>query len=313
MDVFAMESLNLSHLYYFWTVVNEGTIARAAEILLLTPPTISTQIRHLERSLGAKLFSKSGRLLKLTDTGRTVYQYADEIFVIGRELMDAVKGRSVTGVKRIVVGVVNALPKLITYRLLEPALKLPEKVKLIIRHDTFEVLLRELAVHAIDVILSDTPLTSVSKMRAFNHLLGESPLSIMGTQTLAKAYRPQFPASLEGAPFLLPSRQNSARRELDRWLESHGLRPEIRGEIDDSALLKVFGQSGEGLFAVPTVIEQDVCRQYDVETVGRIEGIREQFFAIAGDRKLKNPAVVAISNAARHQLFDLSKPEFSEG
>ena len=161
----------------------------------------------------------------------------------------------------------------------------------------------QLVVHEIDVVISDSPITPAMKIRAFNHLLGESPLTILGIPALAKTYRPNFPVSLNGAPFLLPSRANSVRRELDRWLDSHEIRPEIRCEIDDSALLKVFGQAGEGLFAVPTVVEQDVIRQYGVETIGRVEGVREQFYAISGDRKLKHPGVVAISNAAREDFF----------
>ena len=298
-----MESLNLNHLHYFWTVAKEGTIAKAADKLLLTPPTISTQLRQLEHSLGQKLFKRSGRNIALTETGCVVFRYADDMFSIGRELLGRVSGRPEGGPVNLGVGVVNALPKLITHHLLQPALRLTESVRLFVRHDTLEVLLMQLVVHEIDVVISDSPITPAMKIRAFNHLLGESPLTILGIPALAKTYRPNFPVSLNGAPFLLPSRANSVRRELDRWLDSHEIRPEIRCEIDDSALLKVFGQAGEGLFAVPTVVEQDVIRQYGVETIGRVEGVREQFYAISGDRKLKHPGVVAISNAAREDFF----------
>ena len=298
-----MESLNLNHLHYFWTVASEGTIAKAADKLLLTPPTISTQLGQLERSLGQKLFKRSGRTLELTETGRVVFRYADDMFSIGRELLGQVSRGTGGGPVSLNIGVVNALPKLITYHLLQPALQLPEGVKLFVHHDALDVLLIELTVHSIDLVISDSPVTPAMKVRAFNHLLGESPLSIVGSRTLAATYRPNFPNSLNGAPFLLPSRANSVRRELDRWLDSQEIKPEVRCEIDDSALLKVLGQAGVGLFAVPTVIEQDVCRQYAVETIGRIEGLREQYYAISGERKLKHPAVVAISNSAREDFF----------
>ena len=298
-----MESLNLSHLHYFWTVATEGTIVRAADKLFVTPSTISIQLRLLERSLGQKLFKRSGRNIVLTETGRVVFRYADDMFSIARELVGNISGRPVDGPAILSVGVVNALPKLITHHLIQPALRLPEKIKLFVRHDTLDALLMSLAVHEIDVVISDSPVTPAMKIQAFNHLLGESDLTIMGSQALAKAYGPNFPSSLNGAPFLLPSRANSVRRELDRWLDSHEIEPEIRCEIDDSALLKVFGQAGEGLFAIPTVVADDVVRQFGVEVIGRIHEVRDQYYAISGDRKLKHPGVVAISNAARNELL----------
>ena len=303
MNALIMESLNLNHLHYFWTVATEGTIARAADKLHLTSPTISTQLGQLERSLGQKLFKRSGRVLELTDTGRVVFRYADDMFSISRELLGRVSGGSAGGPVNLSVGVVNALPKMVTHHLLQPALRLTERVNLFVRHDSFDVLLRDLAIHEIDVVISDSPVTPSMKIRAFNHLLGESALSILGSRKLATTYRPNFPLSLKGAPFLLPSRANSVRREIDRWLDSQDIRPEIRCEIDDTALLKVFGQAGEGLFAVPMVVEQDVCRQYAVEMIGRIDGVKEQYYAISGERRLKHPAVIAISTAAREDFF----------
>ncbi len=298
-----MDWLNYHHLLYFWTVAREGTIARAGEKLHLGQPAISTQLRRLEQSLGQKLFQKSGRKLELTEQGRMVYRYADEIFTLGRELLDTAKGRPVGGPLKLVVGIVEALPKLIAKRLLEPALRLPETVRLICLEDSLDHLLSELALNSVDLILSDAPVTSTMKVRAFNHLLGESSVSILGTKELAKKYRRGFPGSLNGAPILLPTRLSSLRRELDRWLDASDLRPLIRAEFDDSALLKVFGQAGEGLFPVPTVIEAEVRQQYQVEVVGRIDSIREQFYAISGERKLKHPAVVAITETARQEIF----------
>ncbi len=298
-----MDWLNYHHLLYFWTVAREGTIARAGEKLHLGQPAISTQLRRLEKSLGHKLFQKSGRKLELTEQGRMVYRYADEIFTLGRELLDTAKGRPVGGPLKLVVGIVEAMPKLIAKRLLEPALRLPENVRLICLEDSLERLLSELALHSVDIILSDAPVTSTMKVRAFNHILGESSVSILGTKELAKKYRRGFPGSLNGAPMLLPTRLSSLRRELDRWLDAKGIRPIIRAEFDDSALLKVFGQAGEGLFPAPTVIEAEVRQHYQVEVVGRIDSIREQFYAISGERKLKHPAVVAITETARQEVF----------
>lgn len=298
-----MDWLNYHHLLYFWTVAREGTIARAGEKLHLGQPAISTQLRRLEESLGQKLFQKSGRKLELTEQGRTIYRYADEIFTLGRELLDTAKGRPVGGPVKLVVGVVDALSKLIAKRLLEPALRLPEQVRLICLEDPLERLLSELALHSVDIILSDAPVTSTMKVRAFNHLLGESTVTILGTKDLAQKYRRRFPESLNGAPVLLPTRRSSLRREFDRWLDTNGIRPIVRAEFDDSALLKVFGQAGEGLFPAPTVIETEVRQQYDVEVVGRIDSIREQFYAISGERKLKHPAVVAITETAREKIF----------
>ena len=298
-----MDWLNYHHLLYFWTVAREGTIARAGEKLHLGQPAISTQLRRLEKSLGHKLFQKSGRKLELTEQGRMVYRYADEIFTLGRELLDTAQGRPVGGPLKLVVGIVEAMPKLIAKRLLEPALRLPENVRLICLEDSLERLLSELALHSVDIILSDAPVTSTMKVRAFNHILGESSVSILGTKELAKKYRRGFPGSLNGAPMLLPTRLSSLRRELDRWLDAKGIRPIIRAEFDDSALLKVFGQAGEGLFPAPTVIEAEVRQHYQVEVVGRIDSIREQFYAISGERKLKHPAVVAITETARQEVF----------
>ncbi len=309
MSIFGgMETLNLNHLLYFWTVVNEGTVAREAEKLLLTQPTVSTQLRQLERSLGQKLFGKSGRHLELTDFGRTVFQYADDMFAIGRELLGTIKGHSnQKGPTKFVVGIVNVLPKMVAYRLLEPAMKLPAKFQFVIRHGHLDELLLELAAHSIDLVLSDCPVASATKVRAFSHQLGESPLTLLGTRELVKKYGNKFPASLNGAPLLLPGRHTSQRRQLDHWFDSMDIRPDIRGEIDDSALMKVFGQVGEGLFFVPTVVEADVCRQFHVELAGRLDAVHERFYALSGERKLKHPAVVAISNAARSSLFNLKK------
>ena len=298
-----MDWLNYHHLLYFWTVAREGTISRAGEKLHLGQPAISSQLKQLEQSLGQKLFQKSGRNLELTETGRMVYRYADEIFSLGREMVDSVKGRPTGKPVRFVVGIVDVLPKLIAKRLLEPALLLPDPLRLVCIEDSLEKLLSELALHNVDIVLSDTPVTGAMRVRAFNHLLGESPIAVFGTKELAHKYRKGFPKSLDGAPFLLHGRASSVRRSLETWFDAHDLHPLIRAEFDDSALLKVFGQAGEGLFAAPFVIKDEICRQHEVELVGEIPGVREHFYAISAERRLKHPAVLAISATAREDVF----------
>jgi LysR family transcriptional activator of nhaA len=298
-----MDWLNYHHLLYFWTVAREGTIARAGEKLHLGQPAISTQLRQLEQSLGQKLFQKSGRNLELTEMGRMVYRYADEIFSLGREMLDSVKGRPTGKPVRFVVGIVDVLPKLIAKRLLEPALQLSDPLKLVCIEDSLERLLSELALHNVDIVLSDTPVTGAMRIRAFNHLLGESYMAVFGTKELARKYRKGFPKSLNGAPFLLQGRASAVRRSLETWFDSHDLHPQIRAEFDDSALLKVFGQAGEGLFAAPFVINDEICRQHEVELVGEIPSVREHFYAISAERRIKHPAVLAISESATNDVF----------
>ena len=298
-----MEWLNYHHLHYFWVVAREGSILRACEKLLVSQPTVSTQIRSLEKSLGEKLFARVGRNLVLTDAGRTVYRYADEIFSLGQEIPDAIRGKSSLHELKLVVGVADVLSKLIAYRLLEPALRLSEPVHFICRDGKAEELLADLAVHRLDLVLSDTPVTPTIRVRAFNHLLGECGISIFGTAALAKRYRRNFPQSLNAAPMLLPTENTSLRQVIDQWFQSEGIRPAVAAEFEDSALLKVFGEAGLGLFPAPAVIEREVQQQYRVRMAGRIETAKTQFYAISTERKLRHPAVKAISEAARGSLF----------
>jgi LysR family transcriptional activator of nhaA len=298
-----MEWLNYNHLFYFWVVAREGSIARACDELLLTQPTISAQIRLLENALGEKLFARAGRNLVLTEVGRVVFRSADEIFTLGRELTDTLKGRSPGRPVRFVVGIADVLPKLIAYRLIEPALKMAESVRVVCREDKLERLLAALAVHELDLVLTEAPISPMVRIRGFNPLLGECGVTIFGAAQIAASYRRGFPRSLQGAPFLLPSDTTTLRRSLDQWFDTQGIRPLVVGEFDDSALLNVFGQTGAGLFASPSVIEAEVRRQYGVQVIGRLEDVRERFYAISVERKLKHPAVVAISEAARQKLF----------
>jgi len=298
-----MDWLNYHHLLYFWTVAKEGTIAAACRKLHLTQPTISAQLRALENAVGEKLFRRSGRNLALTETGHVVYRYADDIFSLGQELMDTLQGRPTGSPLRLSVGIADMVPKLVAYRLLEPALSLPETVRLICYESTQTELLARLAIHELDLVLSDRPIGPDVQVRAFSHLLGESGVSIFGTQELTRVYRRRFPRSLDGAPFLLPASTTVLRRSLEHWFDSESIHPVVIGEFDDSALLKVFGQAGAGMFAIPDVIEEEVRRQYGVRVVGRIETVRERFYAISVERKVKHPAVVAIAETARDMLF----------
>ncbi|MFN0102223.1 MAG: transcriptional activator NhaR [Bryobacteraceae bacterium] len=298
-----MEWLNYHHLLYFWVVAKEGSISRACEQLRLAQPTISGQLKLLEESLGEELFMKSGRGLTLTEIGRVVYQYADEIFGIGRELQDVLKGRPRGRPLRLWAGVSDMLPKWIAYRILHPALSLPEPVQLICHEDAPERLIAELTEHRLDVILSDAPITGATRAKAFNHLLGTSSVTLFGAPSLATRYRRGFPSSLDGAPFLLPTPNSNLRRSLDRWFESKGIRPVVAGEFKDSALMKAFGEAGVGIFAGPTAIESEIRGHYQTGVVGRLDSVTESFYAISVERKLKHPAVVAICEAARGKLF----------
>jgi LysR family transcriptional regulator, transcriptional activator of nhaA len=303
--VVGMSWLNYHHLLYFWTVAREGSITRACLLLHLTQPTISGQLSALEKALHAKLFDRVGRNLVLTETGRHVYRYADEIFSLGRELQDTLKGRPSGRPLRLLVGVANTMPKEIAYRLLEPALRLAEPVQLVCDHGMTETLVAQLAVNALDVVLTDAPVSPSTKVRAFNHLLGECSVSIMGTPRLAASYRRSFPRSLEGAPFLLPAENTALRRSLEQWFDGEGIRPLVSGEFADPGLLKVFARSGLGVFAVRAAVERETRQHYGVRLVGRVESIRERFYAISVERKLKHPAVLAITAAAREKLrFD---------
>jgi LysR family transcriptional activator of nhaA len=298
-----MEWLNYHHLLYFWVVACEGSIVRASEQLSLSQSTISGQIRSLEAALGEQLFARVGRNLVLTEMGHLVFRYADEIFAIGRELMDTVQGRPTDRPLRLTVGITDVVPKLVAYRLLEPALHLDQAVKIVCREGKLDHLLAQMATYDLDVVLSDAPIGPTIKVQAFNHLLGECGVTICGVPELVAAYRDDFPRSLDEAPLLLPTDNTTMRRALDHWFEAEGLRPRVVGEFEDSALLKVFGQQGLGLFVTPTIIESEVQRQYGVDILGRVESIRERFYALTVNRRLRHPAAVAMSEAAQQALF----------
>ena len=297
-----MHWLNYHHLLYFLTAALEGSIAKACQRLHLTQPTVSGQIKSLERALKAKLFQRAGRSIALTETGGLVYRYADEIFAIGRELQDAVAGRATGRGLRLVVGVADTLPKLIVNRLLQPALDLEEPVELTCIDGDPDRLLAQLALHELDLVVSDYPANPRLGIKVFNHLLGDCGVTFFATAPLARQYRRGFPGSLAGAPLLLPAGNAALRRSLDQWFDELGIRPAVRGEFSDSALLKAFGGRGEGLFVAPTAVENEVRRMYGVGIVGREERVRERFYAISAEKRLAHPAVLAITQAARTSL-----------
>jgi LysR family transcriptional regulator, transcriptional activator of nhaA len=299
-----MEWLNYHHLLYFWTVAKEGSLAGAAKVLRVSQPTLSTQLRALESQLDVELFDRSGRRLRLTDVGRVAFRYADEIFSLGRELLDVVRERPVGRPIRLAVGLTFPVPKLVAYRLLEPALALPGGTELEVHEDRLPDLLSRLATHDLDLVIADAPTTGDVSVKVFNHPLGESSVTFFAAKALAQRLRPGFPASLDRAPFLMPMRGSAMRRELERWLDRQDLHPQVRGSFDDSALVKVFGQSGVGVFVGPSVIEREIRQQYDVAVVGRTSEIVERFYAISVERRLKHPGVVAICSAARQDLFE---------
>ena len=298
-----MYRLNYQHLRYFWAVSRHGNLTRASAALHLTPQTVSSQIHDLEDGLEEKLFARQGRRLVLTDIGRVVFRYADEIFSLGQELQDAVRGLPAGRPMHLAVGVADVLPKLIAHHLIEPALRMEEPVHVICHEAPPERLLAELAIHGLDVVLTDAPIPPAVKIRAYNHLLGECGITFMASGKLASGLRKGFPGSLDGAPLLVPVRGTAVRQELDTWFSTRSIRPAIVGEFEDSALLKVFGQAGTGFFAVPSVVEDEVRAQYDVEPIGTVDEIVERFYAISVERKVQHPAVAAICDAASGDLF----------
>lgn len=301
-----MEWLNYHHLFYFWTVARDGSIAKASQLLRLAPPTVSEQIRTLEGSLGVKLFEKKGRNLVLTEPGRVAYEYAEEIFARGQEMTDALSGRTPGRMSRFTIGIADVVPKLIAYRLILPALKLADPVRLICREGDPDKLISQLAIHEVDLVISDAPLDPALRIRAFTHQLGQSGLSFFAHPRLAKRLKTHFPKCLDGLPFLMPADNTALRRSLEHWFDVHEVRPTVVGEFEDSALAAVFSEAAVGVFAAPTPTEAQVQRQYGLSVVGRTREIVASFYAISLDRRLRHPAVIAISEFAHKSVFHRS-------
>ena len=299
-----MEWLNYHHLLYFWSVAKCGTVTKASEELRLAQPTISGQIRMLEATLGEKLFVRAGRRLALTEMGQVVFGYAEDIFPRGQELLHMVKGGGGNGHQpRLVVGVSDVVPKPFATHLLKSGLQLDQPTRLICQEDKLTRLLTDLAVHRVDLVIADTPAPPNTKVHMYSHPMGDSEVTLFSTAKLAAQYRRRFPQSLQEAPILLPTSDAMLRRLVDQWLVHHDLHPVVVGEFDDSATLKAFGQDGYGIFPGVTAMEKEICRQYRVQVIGRLDSLRLHFYAITAERRLKHPAVLAIVQAARRELY----------
>jgi len=300
-----MRHLNYSHLLYFHTVAREGSIAKASERLHLTPQTISGQLKLLEESIGKPLFERVGRGLVLTEMGQAINKYAGEIFSLGAELTQWVTSQASAPHGTLNVGIVNSIPKLIAHEVLRTALEIDPPVKMVCKEDALKVLLGDLAVHRLDLVLSDRQIPIGFNVKAFNHRLGESTISFYGTGTLAARFEGDFPASLEGAPVLLPMKGSALRRDLDSWFDQAGVAPNIVAEFDDSALLKAFGEYGAGIFPAPNAIEKQLRYTYNVRPVGAPIPVKESYYAISPERVLKQPVILQMTEAARGRLSRL--------
>ena len=300
-----MKWLNYNHLYYFWIVAREGGIMRASEELMVSQPTISIQIKELEGAFGHRLFDRVGRGLQLTDAGRIAFNYANEIFSLGQEMTNALEHQPAGMPLKLSVGVLDVIPKPVIRQLLEPALRLAQPVRLICREDKADRLLADLAARRTDVVLSDAPIGTAVSVQGFNHLLGESGISFFASSKLAARLKRGFPRSLNGEPVLLPTGHTQLRRSLNLWFDSKRIHPVVAGEFDDSALMFWFGQSGTGVFPAPSIMEAKVQRDLGVKLLGRAADVRERFYAISIEAKLKHPAVVAVCEAARKVLSDM--------
>ncbi|MDB5797246.1 MAG: transcriptional regulator, LysR family [Paucimonas sp.] len=303
-----MAAMNFKHLRYFWMVAKAGSIARASEQLHLAPQSISGQLRELEESLGVALFQKVGRKLELTDAGRRALDYADGIFSLGEELVDAMRDQAREKVLRFKLGVADSVPKSIAFRVVEPALYLDDPVHVVCREGRLDALLSELAIHRLDMVIADRPIPTSLNVRGYSHLLGESGLTVFGAPRLVAKLSGTFPALLNDAPFLLPGVEVMVRPRLLQWFASQQLRPRIVGEFDDSALLGAFAQAGVGLCVAPSAISDYVCTQYHLRAVGDIPGIKEQLYGLTTERRLTHPAIVAIRRIAQQEIFGKLAP-----
>ena len=296
--------MNFKHLHYFWVTAKAGGIMRAGEQLHTTPQTLSGQIKLLEEWLGRSLFRKNGRQLELTEDGRLALGYADQIFALSAEMEAAL--RQSDGGQRVLdfrVGIADSVAKSVAYRLLEPAMALAEPVKLLCSEGKFSDLLAQLALHRLDLVISDVPLSPHVSVKAFNHALGSSPMSFFCAPSLVPLLQGSFPHSLNGMPMLVQGASVAVRQQLESWLTQLQIYPRVIGEFDDAALMKAFGREGRGVFMAPTVLEEETVEQFGVEVIGRTEELTEAFFAVSVERRITHPCVVAITDAARGQLF----------
>lgn len=300
--------LNYRQLHYFWSVARTGSIARASEQLSLTPQTISGQLSLLEAHLGVALFRKAGRQLELTEAGRQALPYAERIFQTGAELEALLRHQPAEQPVLFRVGVADVVPKSIVYRLLEPTMALAEPLRITCREDKLERLLADLAIQRLDLVISDSPMPSHLDIKGVSHKLGECGIGFFAAPALAAALHGPFPACMAGQPLLIPGADSVVHKRLLRWLDEQQVQPRIVGEFDDSALMQAFGQSGAGVFVAPSAIADEVSRQYGVQCIGQTDAVSESFYAISVERRTHHPAIVALSEGARRDLFHHSAP-----
>jgi LysR family transcriptional regulator, transcriptional activator of nhaA len=299
-----MEFLNYHHLRYFWAVAREGGLRKAAEKLHVSQPTISAQIAALEDTLGEKLFWRTGRQLTLTDTGREVLSYAEEIFSLGQDLMSSVKQRPTARALRVHLGVADALPKLVAYRIIECIFRLPQAVQVSCWETKVSDMLNDLAAHRLDVVLADQPASSGVPGNVFNHFLGECGTVFCAEPKLAAKLRRGFPKSLNEAPALLPMSNSGLRRSLEKWFHSIGVRPRLVGEFEDPAFVNLLAANGLGFMAVPTLVAKESMARFGFRIIGRAGECQQEFYAITAERKRTHPAIVAITSKANRLVGD---------
>jgi len=298
-----MRHLNYNHLLYFWTIAREGSIAKASEVLHLTPQTISGQLKMLEESIGQKLFDRVGRGQTLSETEQIVHQYAEVIFTLGNELTYRVRDKSITTPVSLNIGIVNSIAKLIAYRIIDSVFDTTESIKTSCFEGDLDKLLGDLAIHKLDMIISDKPVPAGLNVKAYSHKLGISDIAFFSHESVRRDYLDNFPESLHDAPFLLPLPSTPLRRLIDDWLERMSIRPKIIAEFDDSALMKAFGTGGKGIFPAPVVISKEVCEMYQASEIGRVPEIQEEYYAISPERKVKHPAMVTMKQISQETLF----------
>ncbi len=298
-----MEWLNFHHLRYFWMVAKKGGVRKAAEELHVSQPSISAQLRLLEESLGEKLFKRSGRALVLSEVGQLVLTYADEIFSAGRELMNAVKQRPGGRLLRLNVGMTDSISKLMGFEFLKPVLSFSEPVHVVCRMAAIEVLVNQLQAHRLDIVLADEPASSSLKAKTFNHRLGRSGTTFCAVPAMAKKLRRNFPQSLNGATALLPTENMGMRAALETWFDSKGIHPRLLGEYEDSALMVFCATAGRGFSVVPTVVAREIMKHWGLRVIANVDECGTEFYAITAERRVKNPAAIAITEHAYINLF----------
>jgi LysR family transcriptional regulator, transcriptional activator of nhaA len=303
-----VDQLNYHHLRYFWVAAKEGGLTRAAAKLRVSQPSICTQIQTLEHAFGEKLLRRTPRGLALTEAGQKVFSFAEEIFSLGEDLLSTMKQRPTARPLRVHVGIVDSLPKLLTFAMLKPVFQLPQPVQTTCSEGKAPDLLAQLAIYRLDVVLSDEPAPASGNLKTFNHLLGECAVSFCAEPKLARRLKRDFPASLNDAPALLPSPNSALRRSLEGWFRERGVAPRVVAEFDDAALMKVAATAGLGLFALPRLVAAEAVTRYGVEVFGQARECIQRFYAISADRRLGHPAVLAITDRARSSLFPTATP-----